>query len=278
MRIRGTVAIFAPSLLVLACCAAIPDQPDDRTLPIQEILQRTACELRGALTELNDAGTQFNPNNWLINITLTPKIDTDLNAGLGITSKSTSLPSPRILSTATLGVSPAGNIDVKGSRSGAVTYAIKSADLIKKPLDCKNAAQTYQQLAKLGVGEWLRRTVHDARGAPAATIDKPTFSTDITIKFTGSGGYSYAFPFGSDALSLSGSYQIDEILGILMTPLAPPKKPYSVVTLPVGEDFATRTATVPRSSLVGGVEAAASRLDVIQLDQTIRNAKPLAGQ
>jgi hypothetical protein len=269
---RGTIATFAPWVIVLVSCAAIPDQPDDYTLPIKEILQRTACELRTALQDLKNAGPQFNPSNWLINITLTPRIDTDVNAGLGITSKSTSLAGAKFLSTATLGVSPAGQIDAKGSRSGAVTFAIKSADLIKQPLDCENPAQTYQALARLGVGEWLRRVVRDARGAPVAKIDKPTFSTDVTIKFTGSGGYSYAFPFGSDAFSASGSYQIDEILGILMTPLVPTKT-FEVVTLPVGQDFTKRTVILPTSSRATSVESAASRLDVIQLDQTIRNSR-----
>jgi hypothetical protein len=144
--------------------------------------------------------------------------------------------------------------------------------LIKQPLDCDNPAQTYQALAKMGVGEWLRRIVRDARGAPAAKIDKPTFSTDVTIKFTGSGGYSYSFPFGSDVLSASGSYQIDTILGILMTPLTPVKS-FEVVTLPAGEDFKKRTVLLPTASRATSVEAAASRLDVIQLDQTIRNSR-----
>jgi hypothetical protein len=269
---RDTVTSLISCLIVLTSCAAIPDQPDDYTLPIREILQRTACELRTALQDLKNAGPQFNPNEWLINITLTPKIDTDVNAGLGITSKSSSLAGAKFLSTITLGVSPAGQIDAKGSRSGAVTYAIKSADLIRKPLDCENPAPTYQALARMGVGEWLRRTVRDARGAPAAKIDKPTFSTDVTIKFTGSGGYSYSFPFGSDAFSASGSYQIDAILGILMTPLTPAKT-FEVVTLPVGEDFTKRTAILPAASRAWSVESAASRLDVIQLDQTIRNSR-----
>jgi hypothetical protein len=144
---------------------------------------------------------------------------------------------------------------------------------MKANLDCKNQSQTYQDLARLGVGKWLQRTVRDASVAPMAKIDKPTFSTDITIKFSGSGGYSYAFPFGSDTASISGSYQVDEILGILMTPLASPSRSFEIVTLPVGEDFTKRTALVPRASTVSTLQEAKSRLDVIQLDQSFRNSR-----
>jgi hypothetical protein len=273
MRILGKGAALLPLPLLLTCCAVVADLPDDATIPIPEILQRTSCEIRSSLIDLKGVGPQFNPDNWLINITITPKTDTDLNVGLGITNKSTNLSGAKFLSTITLGVSPAGSIDAKGSRSGAVTYAIKSADLIRSKLNCNNSAETYIALARAGVGDWLFRTVQDARVNPAAKIDKPTFSTDITIKFTGSGGYTYAFPFNSAAASASGSYQVDVILGILMTPLTPPHS-FQIVTLPVGQDFTKRTVTVPVASTAFSLQSAASRLDVIQLDQSIRNARP----
>jgi hypothetical protein len=58
----------------------------------------------------------------------------------------------------------------------------------------------------------------------------------VFIKFGGSGSYTYTMPTGTDFLSLSGYYQLDENLNINFT--AKPKviETFQVTTLPEVQD------------------------------------------
>ena len=62
-------------------------------------------------------------------------------------------------------------------------------------------------------------------------IDNPSFTAEVVIKFSGTGSWTYTFPLGTDLLTLSGYYQLDENLNITFTAKA---KTVHVVTLPVG--------------------------------------------
>jgi len=72
-----------------------------------------------------------------------------------------------------------------------------------------------------------------------ASLDNPTFTSEIFVKFTGSGSFTYNFPLGTDFGSLSGSYDLDETLTIGLT-ADPTKSVLFVQTLPNGGNFQDR--------------------------------------
>ncbi len=261
--------------LSLSGCAILPDLPVDYALPIQEILLHTACELQDAFRYLSqERYSRFKADQWLISITLTPKVDTNLNVGFGHTRK-TSIPNALRTHTWFIGAAPGVQLDGKGQKSGAITYSIKSQNLIAdNTLICDPAQSSYHVLARnLGVGEWLYRAAVGMDAAQVADVDKPTFSADVTIKFGGNGSYTFAFPAGSDLGTLGGSYQLDEQLQILMTRLTPTKK-FIVISLPTAQDFGPDPrAVVLTQAETSVVQDAKARLDVIQLEQTIRGLR-----
>jgi hypothetical protein len=110
------------------------------------------------------------------------------------------------------------------------------------------------------------RAVDAMYAAGTAEIDKPTYNTDITIKFAGNGSYTYTFPGGTNLAALSGSYTVDEQLNITFAPLSATPA-FTVVTLPVnGKGFQNRAILQPTTS----VENAQVRTDLIQIEQALR--------
>jgi hypothetical protein len=254
---------------------ALPELPSNRELPVHEILEHTACELRDAFRSLTlPEYSRSKAERWLIAVSLTPKVDDQLTLGGSKTWKSTALPSPKQLITWVLGTSPGVQLDAKSQSIGAVTYNMKSAELIRdNTLYCDRDTIAYHTLTRhLGIGQWLRRTVSAMDVSSTASIDKPSFTADISIKFTGGGSYTYAFPLGSDLASLSGNYSIDEKLEITMTEIKETKT-FSVVTLPTGQIWNKKTAMVPTVARATAVEDAQSRLDLIQIQQSLSNLR-----
>jgi hypothetical protein len=275
MRIlKGASVAFG--IFAGGCSGIIPDVPPDFALPVQEILLHTACELQGALISLDTPEFErFKPRQWLITVSLTPKVDTNVNASAGWTRKNPFVGTPvRFVTWAVSG--PGLQFDTKGQRTSGVNFTFKSRELIKdNTLRCDLATPSYHALAQhLGVGAWLRRTAAAMDVAASADIDKPSYNTDITIKLSGNGTYTYTFPPGTDLASLGASYALDEQLNILMTPLPTPGKPLKVVTLPSGDNFGNpkRISVAVPSTIT--VESATQRLDVIQLEQAIRALQP----
>jgi hypothetical protein len=82
----------------------------------------------------------------------------------------------------------------------------------------------------LAIRDWLVRAVQ-ASAMAASKIDNPSFTAEVVIKFTGTGSWTYTFPPGTDLLTLSGYYQLDENLNITFTTKM---KTVTVVTLPIG--------------------------------------------
>jgi hypothetical protein len=73
----------------------------------------------------------------------------------------------------------------------------------------------------------------EATTLTGSSIDNPSFSADVTIKFNGAGSWTFTFPPGTNLLSLSGFYRLDE--GLNITFYAKTKvTPITVVTLPIG--------------------------------------------
>jgi hypothetical protein len=253
--------------LGLGACAVIPDIPSDFTLPVQEILAVTACDLQDAFYSLETSReyARFKPRQWLVTVVLLPKVDTDLNASGGLTRKDPFVGNPTRFVTWAFS-SPGIQLDAKGERSSQVKFNFVSGQLMKdKTLLCPAPTPTIHLLSKhLGIGDWLRRVATALNVASSAKIDNPTYNTDITIKLMAGGSYTYTFPPGTDLASLSGNYSIDEQLNISMVPIADAPPPLRVVTLPVSKEFQGAAVTSVQ------MQAAQARQDLSQIEQAIR--------
>jgi hypothetical protein len=260
--------------IFISACSVLPDMPPDFALPVHEILLHSSCELQDAFKSLTAPEfNRFKPRQWLINMSLTPKVDTEITPGIGWIRKSPTTLNPARLTTWTIGAAPGIQFDGKGERTGTVYYTYKSSALMDdKSLDCTRSTPSINALAQhLGVGEWLRRTATAVSVAKSVNIDKPSYNSDITIKFSGSGSYTYLFTPGTDLASLAASYSLDEQLNISMTPIAETKK-LKVVTLPVGENFKGPKEQQVITSVT--TQSAQSRLDLIQIEQAIKSLQP----
>lgn len=263
---------LAAAVVMLGGCTAIPDLQRDRSLPLREILEHTACELQGAFRSLTaDRYKRFKAERWLISVKLTPKVDTDLTAGVGASWKNAGTAGKLV--TWTLGT-PGVQLNAKGNRTGGITYSINSEKLIADTrLKCDRSSESYHALARhLGVGEWLRRTVSAMDGTLVAELDSPTYSSQITIKYSANGSYSFSFAAGSELASLGGTYTDEQQLSITMSEVKAAKS-FSVVTLPEGEKF-----PAPKPAAVGRAESdairdAKARNELLQLEQAIRSLR-----
>jgi|SRR5580704_12644703 hypothetical protein len=270
---RLLVGVTASGLV--SACAVLPSLPPEAELglPVQEIVLRSACELRDAFNAIPKSEYKhFNPTKWLIAVTLQPKVDTEITPGLGLSRVIPTTPKAPTVTTLSLGAAPGTFFDGKGERLGAVVYNYKSDALMKDyKLDCTPSTPSMNALANhLGVGDWLRRFIIATHGVDSATIDKPQFNSDITVKFAASGGYSFVFPAGTNSLSLSGSYAIDEQLNIAMTKVT--TSTVVAITLPVGEDFLNPKNR--QTFVTSTVQSAQTQMDILQLQQAITSTQP----
>jgi hypothetical protein len=270
----GVAALLCVSL---CGCAVIPDVPPDFALPIRDILVNSSCELKAAFLALADPAAldaatfkRFKPQQWLITLSLTPRVDTDFAPGIGGTRKT-------LASTtkfATWAISAPGiQLDDKATRTGGVAYTYKSKDLMSDTtLDCHNQSPTLIALTlELGVKQWLLRTASAMRVSRSVNIDKPSFNSEFTIKLGGNGSWTYTFAPGTDLLSLAASYSLDVQFNIGMVPLAD-KKQLHLVSLPAGQDLTNGNAPEQRPLVSSTtLDAAQYRLDTLQLEQAIRN-------
>jgi len=275
---RGAMS-FAPNKLFfgmfavsgLAGCATLPDMPPDYALPVREIILHAVCELRFALQAIEVSNPDFHADQWAIAITLTPKVDTELSARAGLTGKSSSKTVP-FFNTWAIGGAPGAQYDMKGHKDGTAKYVVHSRELLndkKHPLNCETSTSNYHALAgQLGIQDWVTRTASAAEGqiGKLTRLDVPTYNSQIIILWDGSGNFTYTYPFGTEFLGLYASYKVDESLAIAFTS-DPDKKPIQVRTLPSGTGY----SSVSSGSANRVSPQAQSRLDILGLEQTIRN-------
>jgi len=253
----------------------MPDLPPDWALPARDVLLHSSCELQTALRELDHRTPPkvFNARNWSIRISLNPKVDADIAPGLGLTRRVPTRASAVRFSNWVLGGSNGATDEMRGERTGNLDFVFDSAELIDdNRLPCDPEKISAHSLTKsIGIEEWLVRVV-DAAYVTGSTIDKPSFSSEVFMKFSGSGSYTYTFPPGTDLATLSGYYQLDEILNINLT--AKPKvDKIQLVTLPVGGPGShgnNSQAPVPSTTSV----IIEQRSDLQQIEQAIRNLRP----
>jgi hypothetical protein len=254
----------------------VPPMPDDTSLPVREILQHTACELRYAFLRLSEPRyTSFKANKWLVAIKLSPKLDSEINGGVGYTGKSTTLSAAKYFNNWALGSigAPGAAVDVKGTRDVSITFKTSSKELISNPknqLICPvDSPRAHVLTEHLGIGEWLMRLVEakDTAMGSLATLDTPTYSSEILVKFSGNGNFTYTFPFGTAFAALSGSHDMDETLLITLSPDTSSGGTFVVQTLPVGGNFKDGPDQVTVTSRVNAQE----KLDNTTNQQSIIN-------
>lgn len=273
----ASCAIVVASGAWIGGCSIIPPMPDDTSLPVREILQHTACELRYAFVRLSAPQySSFKANKWLVAIKLSPKMDSEINGGVGSTGKSTTLSAAKYFNNWTFGSvgSPGGAVDAKGTRDVSITFKTSSKELISNPknqLICPvDSPRAHVLTEHLGIGEWLIRLVEakDTAMGSLAKLDSPTYSSQIFVKFSGNGSFTYSFPFGTAFGALSGSYDMDETLLITLSPDTSSSGTLVVQTLPVGGNFKDGPDRVTVTSRVNAQE----KLDTTTNQQSIINA------
>jgi hypothetical protein len=253
----------------------MPDLPPDWAMPQQEILLHAACELQLALQGLDGRTNpkQFNARGWTIKVTLNPKVDADIQPGAGLTRKNPFVGTPTRFVTWVVGAGSGYTLEMKGERTGSIDFGFDSATLIDdRRLPCERETISYHSLTKaLGIRDWLYHSM-DAMNLTGSTIDKPSFSSDVFIKFNGNSSYTYTYPPGSQLLTLGGYYQLQETLNINLT--AKPKVEKIVaVTLPVGGPGSPDN--VGRALVVSTTTVSHEQLSSLQqIEQAIRNQRP----
>ncbi|MBR0867882.1 hypothetical protein ACFLEY_08565 [Bradyrhizobium sp. YCK136] len=218
----------------------------------------------------------FKANKWLVAIKLSPKTDSEINGGVGSTGKSTTLSAARYFNNWALGSvgAPGGAVDAKGTRDVSITFKTSSKELISNPrnqLICPvDSPRAHVLTEHLGIGEWLVRLVEakDTAMGSLAKLDSPTYSSQIFVKFSGNGSFTYTFPFGAAFGALSGSYDMDETLLITLSPDTTSSGTLVVQTLPVGGNFKDGPDRVTVISRVNAQE----KLDNTTNQQSIINA------
>src|SRR5262249_36510752 len=150
---------------------------DEREVPVQDILTSTLCELRSAFARLSDKALfpSFKADQWAASVTLTPKVDTELDLRYGWTRKGTSKTSHLIVSW-TLG-SPGAQADLKTHRDGSVSYAFHTAQLLQSSaeidLECSERMRIAHSLAQYhGIYEWWARLI-PREGSGLASVTRP---------------------------------------------------------------------------------------------------------
>jgi hypothetical protein len=264
--------VAALAFLSTAGCAIYPDIPPDWALPVREIILHTACELKFSLIDLEPISDpkRFDPSNWTIKVTLNPKADADISPGAGLTRR---FPQTGGTTFSNLVIGPGNGVttEMKGSHYGSVDFKFDSGALMSdEGLPCEKATPSYHTLTKLlGIHDWLLRAIVTSNET-GASIDAPSFTADVFIKFNGTGSWTYTFPPGTNLLTLSGFYQLEESLTITFT-AKPKKDTFKVVSLPKGGDGFYANRGTPVASTITLIQDQNASLQ--QIRQQLQNLR-----
>lgn len=250
----------------------MPDLPPDWAMPEQEIVHHSACEVQGALrylAQLPAAKSVFAPSEWTVKISLNPKIDADTSASAGLTNKSPGLSTATRFVTWVAGGPGGATAETKGERTGNLDFVFDAKKLMADDaLDCEHEPFALHSLTKrIGIEDWLVRSV-EAAARTRSKIDKPSFSSDVFMKFSGSGSYTYTFPAGTNLLGLGGYYQLDETLNVNLTAKTPTNHIVAITLPPGGKGFNPNAGHAVTSTVTTLQE---TRSDLQQIEQAIRN-------
>jgi hypothetical protein len=254
-------------------CAIMPDLPPDWAMPQREIVLHSACEVQAALRVIalsNPPRSVFDPSGWTVKITLNPKIDADIAPGAGITRRQPTNTTATRFANLVLGGSSGATAEMRGERTGSLDFDFDSAKLIGYNLGCEHEPFLVHSLTKsIGIEKWLIHSV-DAAVLSRSKIDKPSFSSEVFMKFSGSGSYTYTFPPGTDLVTLGGYYQLDEILNVNLIAKTPVVRISAVTLPPNGNGFVTSQGPPAPSVVFTSQQANASLQQILQ---AIQNSK-----
>jgi hypothetical protein len=253
-------------------CAIMPDLPVDWAMPQREIVLHAACEVQSALRAIaleHPPKAVFDPDGWTVKITLNPKIDADIAPGIGLTRRQPASTTATRFASWVIG-SPSATLEMRGERTGSLDFDLDSSNLIRDDLGCQHEPFLVHSLTKsIGIENWLLRSV-DAAAFSRSKIDKPSFSSEVVMKFNGNASYTYTFPTATDLVTMGGFYQLDEILNVNLVAKTPTVR-ISAVTLPSnGKGFVTSQGP-PAPSVMFSTEQTNASLQ--QILQAIQNSK-----
>ena len=258
---------------VVAGCAIMPDLPPDWAMPQSEIVLHSACEVQSALRVIaqgNLPNTVFDPDGWTVKITLNPKVDADIIPGVGLTRRQPTNPAAKRFASLVLGGASGATDEMRGERTGSLDFVLDSKKLRNDDLGCEHEPFLLHSLTKsIGIEDWLIRSV-DASVLSHSKIDKPSFSAEAFVKFSGAGSYTYTFPAGTDLATLSGYYQLDETLNVNLTAKTPTVKITAVTLPPNGNGFVKNQGPL-EPSVVSTLQE--QRADLQQIQQAIQNSR-----
>jgi hypothetical protein len=272
MPLLLTRSFLAAASCTLGACAVMPDLPPDWAMPEQEIVHHSACEVQSALRYLATyppPKSVFVPKDWTVKLSLNPKVDADISAGAGLTSKSPGTSGATRFVNWVVGGPNGATAETKGQRTGNLDFVFDAANLIAdQSLDCENEPFSAHSLTKkIGIEDWLIRSA-EAAALTHSKIDKPSFSADVYMKFNGSGSYTYTFPGGTNLLGLSGYYQLQETLNVNLTAKTATKRIIATTLPPGGKGFNPNVGHAVTSSVTVLQD---TRSDLQQIEQAIRN-------
>jgi hypothetical protein len=259
-------------------CAIMPDLPPDWAMPQREIVLHSACEIQAALRtiiENNPPKTVFDPNGWSVTISLNPQIYADISPGAGITRRRPDSATATRFLNLVLGGPSGATLEMRGEHTSASDFDFDSKDLIVDDLGCEHEPFLLHSLTKsIGIQKWLIHSV-DAAVLSHSTIGKPTFSAEVYMKFSGNGSYTYTFPPGTDLATLSGYYELDELLNVNFVAKTPTVQISAVTLPPNGNGFVTNQGP-PTPSITFSTQQTNANLQ--QILQAIQNSKSANNQ
>jgi hypothetical protein len=254
-------------------CAIMPDLPVDWAMPQREIVLHSACEVQSALRAIaleHSPKKVFDPDGWIVKITLNPKIDADIAPGVGLTRRQPASATASRFVSWVVGGPNGATLEMRGERTGSLDFDLDSSDLIRDDLGCQHEPFLLHSLTKsIGIENWLIRSV-DAAALSHSKIDKPSFSSEVVMKFNGNASYTYNFPTATDFVTMGGFYQLDEILNVNLVAKTPTVR-ISAVTLPSnGKAFVTSHGPPAPSVMFSTQQTNASLQQILQ---AIQNSK-----
>lgn len=250
----------------------MPDLPADLAMPQREIVLHAACEVQSALRAIalrRPPKAVFDPDGWTVKISLNPKVDADIMPGAGLTRRQPASSTATRFASWVIGGGSGITLDMRGQRTGNLDFNLESSDLIRDDLSCQYEPFLLHSLTKtIGIESWLLRSV-DAAVVSHSKIDKPSFSSEVFMKFNGSGSYTYSFPpAATDLVTLGGYYQLDEILNVNLI-AKPPTVRISAVTLPLNGKAFVKQQGPPEPSVAFSTQQTNASLQ--QILQAVQN-------
>lgn len=222
----GRLVVLA--LAALSGCGLVPPLPSETELPVGEIITAAVCQLRDALYSVEQARSVktgdakfggFDPRQWAVSITLTPKNTLWMGAGFAGSYKSNpaSLKNVESFTASLAGLLsvPAANVESAGYSQSVMTYTLRTAVLFDENFEprlnqiCKGPPSASAQCVDrrddkpspyalshdLMICEWLFRALAPVDGdiLSIASPNANTFSYTVSISMNAGAGASAGY-------------------------------------------------------------------------------------